>query len=83
MINIVVAELILLVEIVLDVISSFQNTNVLINEQLCIISRQYYIEWFKRTYPYIPVIDKYGSLFIQSVDDIQGTKPTFHHWYRL
>ena len=40
---------------ILDVSNAFQNTNVPIHERVCTSPTPYYLDWFERTYPDVPL----------------------------
>ena len=65
---------------ILDISNSFQNTNVPINEIVCVIPPPYYLDWFEMYYPNVPLNLYYDPLFLQCTNGIQGTKPTRQQW---
>ena len=40
---------------ILDVSNAFQNTNVPIHERVCVSPPPYYLDWFLRYYPNVPL----------------------------
>ena len=48
---------------ILDVRNDFKNTNVLINERVCVIPPTYYIDWFEKDYHIIPLNEYEGTFF--------------------
>ena len=40
---------------ILDVSNAFQNTNVPIHERVCVSPPPYYLDWFKISYPNVPI----------------------------
>ena len=74
-INIAIAAMNILTSRFLDFINAFQNNNVPINERICVSPLTYYLDWFKRYYPNVPLNWYYGSFFLQCMNVIQGVKP--------
>ena len=68
---------------ILDVINSFHNKNVTINERICGISPPYYIYWFEISYPNVPLDQDYGPFCLQFMNGIQLTKPAGRQWNRI
>ena len=54
-INIAIAYIHRLTASILDVIHSFQNTNFPIREIVCVSPPPYYLDWFERSYPNVPL----------------------------
>ena len=54
-INIAISYMHRLTARILDVSNSFQNTNVTINERVCVSPPPYYLNWFERSYPNVPL----------------------------
>ena len=61
-----------LTAMILYVSNAFQNTNVTINERVCVIPPPYYLDWFERSYPNIPLNQDYGLFYLQYMNGIQG-----------
>ena len=59
---------------ILDVSNAFQNTNVTINERVCVSPPPYYIDCFERYYPNVPLNKYVGPFCIQYMNGIQGKK---------
>ena len=75
-INIVVEAMYRPTASILDVSNAFHNTNVPINEKVCVSPPPYYIDWFERSYPNV-TRDRYdGPFCLQCMNGIQGTKPS-------
>ena len=68
---------------ILDVSNVFQNTHVSINEIVCVSSPPYYLDWFERSYPNVPLNRDYGPFFLQCMNGIKGGKSAGHKWNRL
>ena len=68
---------------ILDVSNSFQNKNVPIHERVCVSPPPYYLNWFERSYPNIPLNLDDGPFCLQRMNGIQGTKPAGRQWNRL
>ena len=82
-INIDIADIHRLADRILDVINIFQNKNVPINEILCVSPPTYYLYWFERSYPNVPLNQDYGPFCIQCTNGIQEEKPTGLKWNQL
>ena len=53
----------------------FYNTNVMVGERVWITTQNYYLDWFDRSHPNVP-INRDGKTFcLQWMDIIQGNKP--------
>ena len=63
--------------------NEFQNKNVPIHERVCVSPPPYYLDWFERSYPNVPINRDYGPFFLQYMNGIQGTKPSIRQWNRL
>ena len=61
---------------ILDVSNSFQNTNFPIHERVFVSPPPYYLDWFERSYPNVPINRGYGPFFLQYMNGIQGTMPS-------
>ena len=68
---------------ILDVSNIFQNTNVPIHERFCASPPPYYLDWFERYYPNVPLKRDYGPFFLQCMNGIQGINPAGRQWNRL
>ena len=82
-INISIADMHRLTARILDVSNEFQNTNVLIHERVCVSPPPYYLKWFERSYPDVPLNRYDGPFFLHFMNTIQGTKPAGRPWNRL
>ena len=56
---------------ILDVSNAFQNINVPIHERLCVGPPPYYIDWFERSYPDVPLNLDDGTFGLQCMNGIQ------------
>ena len=81
--NIDIASMHRLAARILDVSNAFQNTNVPINERVCIIPPPYYIYWFERSYLNVPLNQDDGKFWLQCMNVVQGRKPAGRQWNRL
>ena len=68
---------------ILDVSNEFQNTNVPINERVCVIPPPYYLDWFEIYYPNVPLNRYDGPFFLQCMNEVHVTKPAGRQWNRL
>ena len=59
---------------ILDVNSVFQNTNIPIHEIFCVSPTPYYLDWFERSYPNVPLNRDDGPFCLQFMNGIQGKK---------
>ena len=59
---------------ILDVSNSFQNTNVTINERVCVSPPPYYLDWFEISYPNVTLNQDDVPFCLQCMNGIQGTK---------
>ena len=82
-INISIASMHRLTDRILDVSNAFRNTNVHIHERVCISPPPYYLDWFERYYPNVPLNQHYGPFCLQFMNGIQGTNPSGRQWNRL
>ena len=57
---------------IVDVSNIFQNTNVPIHERVCVSPPPYYIDWFERSYPNVPLNRDDGTFCLQCMNGIQG-----------
>ena len=73
-INISIAYIHRLTARILDVSNAFQNTNVMIHERVSVGPPTYYLDWFERSYPNVPLNRYDGTFFLQRMNGIQGTK---------
>ena len=60
---------------ILDIIKAFQNTNVSINEILCVSPPPYYLDCSEKYYPNDNLNIDDGQFFIQLVNGIKEIKP--------
>ena len=65
---------------ILDFSNEFQNTNVPILEIVCVSPPPYYLNWFERPYPNVPLNRDDGPFFTQCMNGIQGTNPAGRQW---
>ena len=63
--------------------NAFQNKNVPIHEIFCVSPPPYYLDWFERSYPNVPLNRYDDPFFLQCMNVIQGTKPAGRQWNRL
>ena len=70
-INIAIADMHILTGMILDVSNAFQNTNVPINERVCVIPPPYYINWFERSYPNVTLNLDDGTCYPRCMNVIQ------------
>ena len=82
-INIAIASMHRLTSRILDVSNAFQNTNVPIHEIVCVSPPPYYLDWFERSYPNVPLNRDDGPICLQCMNGIQGTKTDGRQWNRL
>ena len=68
---------------ILDVRNEFQNTNVTIHERVCVSPPPYYLDWFERSYPNVPLNRDDGPFCLQCMNGIQVTKPSGRQWNRI
>ena len=51
-----------------------------IHEIFCVSPLPYYLDWFEKSYPNVP-LNRYDSpFFLQCMNEIQGTKPLGRQW---
>ena len=74
-INISIAYIHRLTASILDVSNAFQNTNVPIHEIVCVSPPPYYLDWFERYYPNVPLNRYDGPFCLQCMNGIKGTNP--------
>ena len=72
-----------LTAIILYVSNVFKNTNVPINERVCVSPPPYYLDWFERSYPNVPLNWDDGPFLLQCINGSQGIKPAGKKWNRL
>ena len=82
-INIAIVSMHILTAIILDVSNAFQNKNVPIHESVCVSPPPYYLDWFERSYPNVPLNRYDGPFFLQCMNRTQGKKPAGRQWNRL
>ena len=63
-----------LTAIILYVSNVFKNTNVTINEIVCVSPPTYYLDWFEISYPNVPLNQDDGPLCLQCMNGIQVKK---------
>ena len=82
-INIAIEAMHRLTSSIVYVSNVFQNKNVLIHERVFSSLPPYYLDWFEKYYPNVP-LNKYDSpFFLLFVNAIQGTKPAKLQWNLL
>ena len=69
-----------LTAIILDVSNAFQNTNVPIHERVCVSPPPYYLDWFERYYPNVPLNRDNSPFCLQCMNGIQGENPAGRQW---
>ena len=82
-IKIAIASMHRLTARILDVSNAFQNTNVPIHEWFCVSPPPYYLDWFERSYPTVPLNRHDGPFCLQCINGIQVTNPAGRQWNRL
>ena len=65
---------------ILDVSNAFQNKNVTINERVCVSPPPYYLDWFERSCPNVPLNLDDGTFCLQCMNGIQGTNTSGIQW---
>ena len=73
----------ILTDIILDVSNAFQNKKIPIHERFCVSPPPYYLDWFERSYPNVPLNRYDGPFCLQCMNVILGTKPAGRQWNRL
>ena len=73
-IKIAIAAMHILTARILDVSNALHNTNITINERVCVSSPPYYLEWFEKYYPNVPLNGNDVSFCLQCMNVINGTK---------
>ena len=68
--NIAIADMHILNTRILDVSNVFQNTNVTINERVCVSPPPYYLDWFERFYPNVPLNRYAFAFFLQGINGV-------------
>ena len=51
--------------------------------RFCVSPPPYYIDWFERSYPNVPLNRDDGPFFLQFMNGVQGKKPAGRQWNRL
>ena len=82
-INISIANMHRLTAMILDVSNEFQTKNVPINERFFVSTPPYYLDWFKISYPNVPINLYDGTFCLQCMNVIQGKKPSGRQCNRL
>ena len=59
------------------------STNVPIHERVCVGPLPYYLYWFEKYYPNVPLNLDDGLFYPQCMNGIQGTNPARRQWNRL
>ena len=78
--NIAITAMHILNARVLYVSNVFQNINVTIHEIFCVSPPPYYLDWFERSYPNVPLNRYDGTFCLQCMNIIQGTKIAGRQW---
>jgi hypothetical protein len=66
---------------IIDVKNAFQNTMIPSGERQHLSLPPFYIHWFRRKYPLVPIEESKDNRYcIQTVNAIQGTKPAGRQW---
>ena len=73
-INIDIATMYRLNDMLLTVDNSSHNTNVTINERVCFSTPPYYLDWFEKYHPNVPLNRYDGPFCPQCTNGIQGIK---------
>ena len=81
--NIDIAAMNIITSRILDVSNAFQNKNVPIHKIVCVSPPPYYLDWFERSYPNVPLNRYDGTFCLQCINGIQGTKPSGRKWNKL
>ena len=79
-INIDIADMHRLTARILYVSNAIHNTKFPINERVCVSPPPYYIDWFERSYPNVPLNWDDDPFFIQFMNGIKETKPAVWEW---
>ena len=79
-INISIAAMHRLTASILDVSNAFHNTNFTIHERACVNTSPYYLDWFEKSHPSVPLNWYEGPFFLQLINGIQGTKLAGWKW---
>jgi hypothetical protein len=69
-----------------DVKNAFQNAMLPVGQQAHLTMPPYYLQWFRRKYPMVtiePLAAKADKYCLQSINAIQGTKPTGNQWNKI
>ena len=57
---------------ILDVSNSFQNTNFPIHKRVCVIPPPYYLDWFEKYHPNVPLNEYDDPFCLHCMNVIQG-----------
>ena len=68
---------------IFDISNAFHNTNVPVHERLCVSLLPYYLNWFEKYYPNVPLNRYEGPFCLQCMNEIQGGKSSGRKWNRL
>ena len=70
-INIAIADMHRLTARILDVSNAFHNINVPVHDRLYVSPPPYYLDWFDRYYPNVPLNRYEGTFYLQFINVIQ------------
>ena len=62
---------------------SILQSPLMIHERVCVSTPPYYLDWFKRSYPNVPLNRDDGPICLQCMNAIQVTKPSGRQWNQL
>ena len=65
---------------ILDVINASQNKNASIHRIVYVIPPNYYLDWFEKYYPNVPLNWDERQFYLQCMNGIQGTNPSGSQW---
>ena len=82
-INIAIEDMHIITSRIIYVSNASQNTNVPINERVCVSPPPYYLDRFEKYYPNVPINWDDGPFFLQCMSGFQGKKPAGRQWTRL
>ena len=68
---------------IIDIGNAYQTTQLSSTKRLYVRCPPYYVEWFKDTYPTIPLPPAKTCFVIQAVYSIQGSKTAGNEWFEL
>ena len=65
---------------ILDISNEFKNTSVPIHERVSFSPPRYYLDWFERSYPNVPLNRYDGPFCLQFMNGIQVKNPAGRQW---